>query len=257
MPLVETHLRAIIQEKRLDTRILGRETGHIPRFGEIEASEIGLAIGHINDNYASHPEKVVAANQDWAICDGCDFVVLFHILQEVVPPDILTPADAGCSMNGIWSHPGSVEIAYGLGAAIGVASGVAWAQGKAIAVIGDMAVLHSGINSLLHAVHFNVPVLVIVMVNDLAAQTGGQPHLGSTGWCSRFDGLMEDTVPIELEKLVTGCGVKECFCLNLETGGQKAAINLENYIRNFLASPSGGPRVILLRGRCSKYYSTT
>ena len=54
---------------------------------------------------------------------------------------------------------------------MGVASGFAK---KGIAVVGDYALAHSGLQGLINAVWQKRDVLVIVLKNDVAAMTGGQ-----------------------------------------------------------------------------------
>ena len=78
--------------------------------------------------------------------------------------------DAGCSVL-CTTPPYELGIAsYGMGASIAVA-----ARSTGVALIGDYALLHSGINALIDVYEKNLPLLCIVMMNNCAAMTGKQP----------------------------------------------------------------------------------
>jgi indolepyruvate ferredoxin oxidoreductase alpha subunit len=84
---------------------------------------------------------------------------------------VLVAGDAGCSIRATREPYQSVDVVYGLGSSVGVASGFAK---KGIAVVGDYALAHSGLQGLINAVWQKRDVLVIVLKNDVAAMTGGQ-----------------------------------------------------------------------------------
>jgi len=79
-------------------------------------------------------------------------------------------------------------VVYGLGSSIGVASGF---RKKGIAVIGDYALAHSGLQALINAVWQKREVLAIVLKNEVAAMTGGQEAPDLTA-------LLESLVPTRL-----------------------------------------------------------
>ncbi|WP_280249063.1 thiamine pyrophosphate-dependent enzyme, partial [Nocardia abscessus] len=59
-----------------------------------------------------------------------------------------------------------------------------------IAVTGDFALMHSGIEAVLEATDQALPVVLVVLANGIQAQTGGQP------------------VPrLDIARLLRGCGV--------------------------------------------------
>jgi hypothetical protein len=59
---------------------------------------------------------------------------------------------------------------YGMGASIAVA-----ARSTKLALIGDYALLHSGLNALIDVYEKGLPLLCIVMKNGCTAMTGRQP----------------------------------------------------------------------------------
>jgi indolepyruvate ferredoxin oxidoreductase alpha subunit len=100
-------------------------------------------------------------------CRDCPFIAVFDILQEKQLPFI---CDAGCSILGM-TPPYALGIAsYGMGSSIAVA-----ARSTGIALIGDYALLHSGLNALIDVYEKRLPLLCIVLVNRCAAMTGKQP----------------------------------------------------------------------------------
>jgi hypothetical protein len=99
-------------------------------------------------------------------CSVCPYRTLLDILKE---RDMLLICDAGCSVFGL-NPPYELGIAsYGMGASIAVAT-----RSTRVALIGDYALLHSGINALIDVYEKRLPLLCIVMKNHCAAMTGGQ-----------------------------------------------------------------------------------
>lgn len=99
-------------------------------------------------------------------CRNCSFIPVFDILKrkgmQVIP-------DAGCSILTM-NPPYRIALAsYGLGSAIGVA-----ARSTRVALIGDYALLHSGIQSLIDVYEKGLPLLCIVLENRCMGMTGGQ-----------------------------------------------------------------------------------
>ncbi|HVP97490.1 thiamine pyrophosphate-dependent enzyme [Methanoregula sp.] len=99
-------------------------------------------------------------------CAACPYRPLLDLLKERKMQLI---CDAGCSVFAL-NPPYELGIAsYGMGASIAVA-----ARSTHVALIGDYALLHSGINALIDVYEKGLPLLCIVMKNHCAAMTGGQ-----------------------------------------------------------------------------------
>jgi len=144
-------------------------------------------------------------------CSGCPFKPLFSLMKErkmqVIP-------DIGCSFL-LMNPPYSLGIAsYCLGSSVAVA-----AQSTGIAVIGDGALLHSGLNSLIDCREKDIPLLVVVLANSRMAMTGGQgvpdikPYLS---WADPIEIPAEDS----------------------------------DSLSEALSIPETGQKVIIVRGRC-------
>ena len=112
------------------------------------------------------PETAQRRGYYRTFCRGCPFLPVYNLLRERRIPAI---ADAGCSILAM-NPPYRVAVAsYGLGSAIGVA-----ARSTKVALIGDYALLHSGLQSLVDVYEKGLPLLTIVLENRMMGMTGGQ-----------------------------------------------------------------------------------
>jgi indolepyruvate ferredoxin oxidoreductase, alpha subunit len=117
------------------------------------------------------PQKRPQAMEDRGFyrtfCHDCPFKTVLTLLKE---RDMHMICDAGCSVLGM-TPPFELGVAsYGMGASIAVA-----ARSTGVALIGDYALLHSGLNALVDVYEKNLPLLCIVMKNNCTAMTGKQP----------------------------------------------------------------------------------
>jgi len=99
-------------------------------------------------------------------CKKCPFNPMMNILKE---RRVKMICDAGCSILAM-TPPYELGVAsYGMGASIAVA-----ARSTKVALIGDYALLHSGLNALIDVYEKRLPLLCIVMNNNCTAMTGKQ-----------------------------------------------------------------------------------
>jgi TPP-dependent indolepyruvate ferredoxin oxidoreductase alpha subunit len=75
--------------------------------------------------------------------------------------------------------------AYGLGSSVAVA-----ARSTGIALCGDYALLHSGLNALVDAYEKHLPLLCIVLSNRRLGMTGGQPGYDPVRYLSWADPMV-------------------------------------------------------------------
>jgi len=153
----------------LSPKVRGKLTGHLPR-GPLEREDIIRALESLEETPEKKPRvyESVAKRGYAGVCDDCPFAPLFRALEKV---DVPVAGDAGCAIRATRQPYQSVDVVYGLGSSVGVASGFAK---KGIAVVGDFALAHSGLQGLINAVWQKRNVLVILLKNDVAAMTGGQ-----------------------------------------------------------------------------------
>lgn len=131
-------------------------------------------------------------------CRDCPFKVMMNILKLRKMSLI---CDAGCSILGM-TRPYELGVAsYGMGSSIAVA-----ARSTKVALIGDYALLHSGMNALIDVYEKCYPLLCIVMNNTCTAMTGKQPAYNAVPYLRWADPVVcraDDEATLERELVVT------------------------------------------------------
>jgi indolepyruvate ferredoxin oxidoreductase alpha subunit len=204
----------------MSPKVRGKLTCHLPR-GLLQREDIIRAL----ENLEEMPEKKqqvyesVAERGFAGICEDCPFASLFSALAKI---DVAVAGDAGCAIRATREPFASVDVVYGLGSAVGVASGFGK---KGIAVIGDYALAHSGLQGLINALWQKRDILAVVLKNDVAAMTGGQEAPDLTP-------VLEMLLPTRYLKLP--CPSEEA----------------EAALREELKRPS--PSAVVAQGKCTK-----
>jgi indolepyruvate ferredoxin oxidoreductase alpha subunit len=118
------------------------------------------------DPSPGEPETFTSRGFYRTFCRECPFLELFSMMKD---RGMKAAVDAGCSI--LLTSPlyGVGVASYGLGSAIAVG-----AKSTGIAVIGDYALLHSGIQALIDVYEKKTPLLCIVLRNRRLGMTGGQ-----------------------------------------------------------------------------------
>jgi len=115
----------------------------------------------------SEPETMEMRGYHRTFCRECPFKAVMETLRKQGMEVI---CDVGCSLLAM-NPPYSIGIAtYGLGSSIAVA-----AKSTGIALTGDYAFLHTGINALIDVYQKQTPLLCIILKNNRMGMTGGQP----------------------------------------------------------------------------------
>lgn len=113
------------------------------------------------------PERFSTRGHFRTFCPGCPFKGVMAALRD---GGLRAICDMGCSVLAM-NPPYRVGVAaYGLGSSIGVA-----ARSTGVALCGDYAFLHSGMNALVDVYEKHLPLLCIVLLNRRLGMTGGQP----------------------------------------------------------------------------------
>jgi indolepyruvate ferredoxin oxidoreductase alpha subunit len=112
--------------------------------------------------------------------NGCPYTPFFTTLQqmtanEVIPKPIVV-GETGCLVRLINPPFDMLDVKYSMGSSIGIACGIAQSgiSDKILAVTGDSAFLHTGLNGLVNAAHHQHDIIVVVMENETIAMTGFQ-----------------------------------------------------------------------------------
>lgn len=213
-------------------KVKGKLTGHLPR-GPLERADIIRALECLEEAPNKRPQvyESVAERGYAGVCDGCPFIPLFRALGKI---DVSVAGDAGCAIRATREPYQSVDVVYGLGSSIAVASGFAK---KGIALVGDYALAHSGLQGLINAVWQKRDVLVVVLKNDVAAMTGGQDVPDLTH-------LLEALVPTcRMELPALEDEVELMIREELNRLGASAVVALGRCTRHISSQVSPGPSI--------------
>ncbi len=144
------------------------------------------------------PQSMVDRGFYRTFCRNCPFIPMMNILKK---RGMAMICDAGCSVLGM-NHPYDLGVAsFGMGASIAVA-----ARSTKVALIGDYALLHSGLNALIDVYEKHLPLLCIVTKNDCTAMTGKQPAIDPLPylrWAEPVVCRADDEATLERELVVT------------------------------------------------------
>jgi indolepyruvate ferredoxin oxidoreductase alpha subunit len=177
---VRVHERILVVEEptpfiearlHLCGKVFGRVTGHLP-WGRMGAEDLECALELIatgaQPGPGPSPQKFEDRPGSRNVCDDCPYRPVYEAVRGLSVP---VAGDAGCSIRAIRPPLEAVDVVYGLGSSVAVASGFGK---KGVALIGDYAMVHSGLQGLIDSVNNKREVLVVLLNNGVAAMTGGQ-----------------------------------------------------------------------------------
>ncbi|MDI9633778.1 MAG: thiamine pyrophosphate-dependent enzyme [Methanolinea sp.] len=115
------------------------------------------------------PETIESRGFYRTFCRDCPFKPVISLMREEGMRPVV---DAGCAVLAM-NPPYRIGVAsYGMGSSVAVA-----ARSTAVALTGDYALLHSGLNALIDVYEKGLPLLCVVLDNRCAAMTGRQPAI--------------------------------------------------------------------------------
>jgi len=241
-PYIEMKLKALAYDEGLQVKIMGRQE-LFPRVGELTPDDIESVI--IGRQFKLN--NVALPMRPPPLCPGCPHIGTYMGLKMGISRaghrwgEIPIMGDIGCYALGLNPPFEAIWTEHSMGASISMAVGLKAAgyPKPVVAVIGDSTFYHSGITSLIEAIHKDVDLLVVIMDNLTVAMTGHQAtpeyELSISGRrMKRFD----------LEKVVRGLGVERI-----------AVVDPYNYrdvsekVREFIHQP--GVKVIISKRACA------
>lgn len=176
-PMAEEQVRGMLGS---GYEVMGRLTGHLPRTGELNPDNVGIALGiEVESSYATSRNVV---SRPPALCQGCGHRDVYDALNKVAAeyPGARIFGDIGCYTLGALPPFRAIDSCVDMGASITMAKGAADAGvHPAIAVIGDSTFTHSGMTGLLDAINDNARITVLISDNLTTAMTGGQDSAGT------------------------------------------------------------------------------
>ncbi len=171
-PIIEERLKDYFD---IDTKVIGRLSGAVPRTGELNPNKVAKALNLIDDITYEVPDIVTGRPPE--LCVGCAHRDLFDSINSLIPEigDKHVFGDIGCYALGSLPPYNTINTLIDMGASIPMAKGANDAGlFPAIAIIGDSTFTHSGMTGLLDAVNENSPITVIISDNSTVAMTGTQ-----------------------------------------------------------------------------------
>lgn len=253
-PLVERALRDLAQREKHTLPILGRDSGHLPRTGELLPRQIATALQRYLPEISLPPipktERHMPSREP--LCADCPYIPAFKGLLKVMEEHggrdrFFIVGDPGCMVRGQLPPFELLDVKNSLGSSIGMATGMACrlkAQGsqqQVIALSGDSGWLHSGIHGLLEAVRMGVKLLVVILDNGTTALSGGQPHPATS-----LDSRGQPRLSVDLTQLIRALQPDLLEVVNLDEGE-----DIRPALRRGIAHQ--GVAVVLSRGRCTYY----
>jgi indolepyruvate ferredoxin oxidoreductase alpha subunit len=258
--LVIEETDTVIESQIFDkSRVLGRQTGHVPLQGELTPEKIHEILADVQKELGASPLKKTEALKISALidkldlpvrkptlCAGCPERAAFYAIKKAFPK-ALYPSDIGCYTLGL--NLQAVDTVLDMGAGITFASGFYQAyhqDGKDIPIVatmGDSTFYHSGTSSLLSAVYNRARFILVILDNEITAMTGMQP---TPGIGVRADG--SEGVRVPLEGLIRGCGVE--WIRTTDPYDVLAFIGILKEARAYTQGEDGGIAVIIARHPC-------
>jgi len=198
-PYLEKHV------KSLGIECIGKD--FIPICNELSPGIIRKALLQAQKQEGYSIEQK-APSRPPVLCAGCPHRGVYYTLSKY--KDVVVTGDIGCYTLGMVPPIGVTDTVICMGAGISAGIGMekvfakTGRKGKVFGCIGDSTFFHSGITGLIDAVYNKSNIAICILDNRITAMTGHQenPGTGKT--------LMgEDTVIVEIEKIVKAVGIKE------------------------------------------------
>lgn len=254
LPLVERGVRATAQRARLTLPIYGRDTGHVPRTGELFAPHIAAALNELAPQLAlsTKGESGRPMPSRQSLCDGCPYIPTFDALIELMEQsggrdEFIVVGDPGCMVRSQLPPYELMDVKHSLGSSIGMAAGIALSQAKEgagkriVALCGDSSFLHSGFAGLVDAARIGARMLLLILDNGTTALSGGQPHPAS-----QSDARGRPRRAVDLAASAREAGAGAVCVVDLDRGEDiRAALEMEMDV--------DGVAVVIARGRCPRW----
>ncbi len=243
-PVIERQLIYVCGKYGLKTKILGKQTGHMPLSGENSRDSLRAALAAFlgkKETAPAVPQPPALPVRPPVLCAGCPHRASFYAVKQAMKgQNTLFCGDIGCYTLGNAQPLDMVDTCLCMGAGLGIAQAIRHLEKdrSCFAFVGDSTFFASALPSVVNAVYNQAEFTLIVLDNSTTAMTGHQPHPG-TGRT-----MMGEVVEkVSIEKVLRGIGlsvVETADPLNLP-----AAVEL---VRRVAAEP--GVKAIIFRSPC-------
>lgn len=250
LPMMEQYLRSLAQLHNLNIRIYGKDTGHLPKHGELFRHHLRKAIHEalgleISPEESAATEGFAGSGLSQGLPVQCPYYQAFEAFSAAIPRDPekrpIFVGDDGCLIRFMNPPFSLLDCKFCMGSAIGIASGLGWAgeKSKIIALVGDSSFFHSGLPAYLNAVASGARIMIVFLDNRCTAMTGCQ---GNPGTDFSLRGRRQKRISIE--SVLKAAGIKTFR--SVDAFGEKAL--LTSAFRECLESDDLA--VLLVTGPC-------
>ncbi len=258
-PFVEQHAKAALAHTSdSGLAVYGKESGHIPLFGEITPDRVLSALESLFDvsirpRPAAYEAQVASAAKDLVIprgltwCAGCPHRASFWALEKAIKKDgrnVYVTGDIGCYTLDIFpGGKGRMKLLHAMGSGTGLASGIGQLtrfgfDQPVVSICGDSTFFHGSIPGLINAVYNRSNMVQIILDNSATAMTGFQPHPGTKSTAMGGASQQIDIVGL-CRSIGADVAVSDPFDIRGTTKTMRA-----------LLKQADGVRVLVLRRQC-------
>ncbi len=214
-PFQEDALKTLAKDNGLDVSIIGKGTGHFSRLYEYDPLEVKSVVAELLGIELERPEMPDISAlpglpmRPPSLCKGCPHRETYNAVKKALQDlgleeNAIYPTDIGCYTLGLLPPIQMADYLLCMGSSVGTSAGFSVSTDHTIvSFIGDSTFFHSGVSSLINAVHNKHKFCLVIMDNSTTAMTGHQPNPGIE---LRPPGYDNPRVPIE--EVVRACGVK-------------------------------------------------
>ncbi len=248
-PIVETQVKAMAHEFRLNCAVKGKLTGELPQEGELTLRCIGKALRNFTEISADAvdalPDPERPQGFSLRFCEGCPYPPFLDALTEACKALGVEPvvaADPGCAIVALGKPYELVHIKHSMGGSVNFIAALAKLERnpkrRYIALVGDSDFFHGAVTGILNAAYWRAPMAIAVLDNSGAAFTGGQPHPGSG-----FDAQGEFVPPMKMEAILEAAGIPTKVVSSRDADGIRQATH-------WVLSYGDGLRALIVREPC-------
>ena len=207
-PVIERNLIYVCGKYGLKTKILGKQTGHMPAAGENSRDGVLAAMASF---FGVDLPKQAALElpplpvRPPVLCAGCPHRASFYAVKQAMKGQkTIFCGDIGCYTLGNAQPLDMVDTCLCMGAGLGIAQAVNHLdkETKCFAFVGDSTFFASAVPGVVNAVYNQAQFTLIVLDNSTTAMTGHQPHPG-TGKTM----MGEVVAKVSIENVLRGAGV--------------------------------------------------
>ncbi len=246
------------------SKIFGKLDGSVPAAGELTPSVVHQTLAPLLSaaGYQVNPSPAdPALDQEIQalplpvrrprLCPGCSHRSVFFTMKSTFKQRAIYPGDIGCYTLG--TNLRAVDTFVDMGASITMANGFFQAnrltedKRPIVATIGDSTFLHSGIPSLINAVHTGARFILLILDNHTTAMTGLQPTPANDYLADGDAAAYRVSIP----DLVRACGVE--FLVTADPYDQESFVRILDEARAHTQSENGGVAVIIADRPCVLY----